>query len=198
MCFAKATSFTQLSAMADWQEISEGSPRFQAHGQGGGILKNGSLGFWSKSLSFLLPKILEWALVSKIQIKFTIKKIVLSHAWTSPDAELGFSISAKFLSVYVHNFEKLSCYHQNSLAFSFRDTGLRLKIFWARWKQIESKSNPKHQPPSLFFQEQRSAPRQSHLGASQLGYFSILLSWSGPILCVQEWALGGGHDSKSV
>lgn len=93
--------------------------------------KNGGLGFWSKSLLFLLPKILEWALVSKIQIKLAIKKIVLSPTWTSPDAELSFSVSAKFLSVHVHHFGKLSCYHQNSLAFSFRDTGLRLKISWA-------------------------------------------------------------------
>lgn len=144
MCFAKATSFTQLSAMADWQEISEGSPRFQAHGQRGGIWKRKMAGlvFGAKASDFSCQRF--WS--GLWSVKFTIKKIVLSHTWTSPDAELGFSISAKFLSVYVHNFGKLSCYHQNSLAFSFRDAGLRLKIFWARWKQIESKSNPKHQP----------------------------------------------------
>lgn len=69
--------------------------------------------------------------------------------WTSPDAELGSSISAKFLSVYVHHFGKLSCYHQNSIAFSFHDTGLRLKISWAPQEQIESKPNPKHPPLHL-------------------------------------------------
>lgn len=37
--------------------------------------KNGRPIFWSKSLLFLLPKqVLEWALLSKLQIKLTIKK----------------------------------------------------------------------------------------------------------------------------
>lgn len=135
--------------------------RIQAYGQDLKE-KNGRFGFWSKSLLFLLPKILEWPLVSNIQIKLTIKKIVLSQVWTSPDAELGFSISAKFLSVYVHHFGKLSCYHQNSLAFSFCDTGLKAENILGstktKWMQIKPKTSS---PLCLFFQEHCSAPRQS-------------------------------------
>lgn len=117
--------------------------------------KNGRLSFWSKSLLFFLPKILEWALVSNIQIKLTVKKVVLSHVWPSPDAELAFSTSAKFLQVYVHNFGKMSCYHQNSLAFSFCDTGLRLKISRAPQEQTERKSSPNPHP--LHFSSFRSS-----------------------------------------
>lgn len=150
---------------------------------------------------FLLPKMLEWALVSNIQIKLTIKNIVLSHVWTSPDAELGFSISAKFLSVYVHNFGKQSCYHQNLLAFSFCHAGLRLKISWAPQKQTKSKSSPKHHLLHL------SCFRSSAVCQGRVTW--VPLSWAILAFCFpdldlffvcrsEDMSLDGGHDSKTV
>lgn len=68
-------------------------------------------------------------------------------------------------------------------------TGLRLKISWAPWKQIQNKSKSKQSPLSLLFQEERSASRQSHSDASQLCCFTVQLPWPGPIHRVEEWAL---------
>lgn len=80
-----------LTAVPGWEDISEGwtwARRYNLKE------KNGRLLFWSKSFLFVLPKqVLEWALVSKLQIKLATKKTVLSHLPTSSDADLRFSTS---------------------------------------------------------------------------------------------------------
>lgn len=95
---------------------------------------------------------------------------------------------AKFLSVYIQLLGKQSCYQQNSLAFLF----VILHYVW-KYPELHGNKWKTKQTPNIIPSIPLLPGGVQCVKAESLGCLSAVLlyqlPWTGPIHCVEEWAL---------